>query len=391
MVGVKFAKMLLLSLCCVIGACDEGSGDKGSGGDGDSQAQVEQLAVTRAFKMGFTPWPFEATLDAVNTTYTLIQENGDIVAHHLTEGIPWEEALNRTAYPTRLNQEIDGRVSQTMTGKSVYLAIDSLSSLRQTMVGNWGENGQESRTAPWDTRSFADPEVIAAFTNFALDMIARFDTTYFNYATEANELFSRDPDAFNDFVVFARGVYTNIKRQHPDLPIMISIALKSPDALETSAFVTQFARIAEYVDVVGISAYPYAFYSSEDGSSPDSLPADWLSQIKSIAPNKPLAITETGWLAEDLVLPRFGISVSSNDAMQRDYVEKMLEEAQGLGVEFVVWFTVVDFDALWNGVLGQADLPSIWRDTGLYDQTLRPRAALDTWQEWLSRPQTATE
>jgi exo-beta-1,3-glucanase (GH17 family) len=167
---------------------------------------------------------------------------------------------------------------------------------------------------------------------------------------------------------------------------MVSIALKSPDAAEMSAFASQFARIADYVDVVGASAYPYAFYSPEDGASPDSLPADWLSQISAIAPGKPVAITETGWVAQDLVLPRFGIDVNSDDATQQSYVERMLNEAQRLDVGFVIWFTIVDFDALWNGVLGQYDLPAIWRDTGLYDETQRPRDALDTWQAWLGRP-----
>lgn len=383
--STKYLKILLLALCCVVSACGGGGG----GGD-DSQAPA-QATATRTFKMGFTPWPFDATLDALNTTYTLIQENGDIVAQHLTEGVPWEEAFNKTAYPAHLNREIDGRVSQTLKSQTVYLAIDSLSILRETMVGNWGESGQEARTPPWDTRSFADPEVITAFSNFSLDMIARFEPDYFNYATEANELFNRNPEAFDDFVVFARGVYSNIKQQYPDLPVMISIALKSPGSAEMQGFVQQFARIADYVDVVGVSAYPYAFYSSADGSSPDVLPADWLSQIRSIAPNKPVAITETGWVAQDLVLPRFGINVRSDDATQRNYIERMLNEAENLNAGFVIWFTAVDYNALWNGILGRYDLAAIWRDTGLYDETMRPRPALDTWQEWLRRPQNSVE
>ena len=375
-------KIFLLSMSCLLSACDESSG----GGDNNSQPPPPP-AVTRSFYMGFTPWPYDATLDALNNTYSLIQQNGDVVAHHLTEGVPWEAALNRTAYPADLNREIDGRISQTMDDKVVYLAIDSLSILREKLVGNWGENGQEPRTAPWDTRSFADPEVIAAYSNFALDMIARFEPEYFNYATEANELYSRNPEGFNDFVVFAREVYTNIKRQYPNLPIMVSISLKSPDSAETAAFIGQFPRIADYVDIVGASAYPYAFFSAEDGSTPDALPSNWLNQINSIAPNKPVAITETGWVAEDLNIPRFGINVESNDATQRSYVERMLNEAQTLNARFVIWFTVVDFDAFWNGVLGRDDLPAIWRDTGLYDETMRARPSLDTWQEWLDRSQ----
>ena len=383
----RYLKVILLSLGATLAACGGGSGGDS---DNDSSAVVTPT-LTRGFQMGFTPWPYDATLDALNNTYTLIQQNGDIVAHHITEGVPWEAALNRTAYPAHLTREIDGRVSQTLGDKTVYLAIDSLSILRETLIGNWGESGQESRTPPWDSRSFADPEVIAAFSNFSLDMIARFEPAYFNYATEANELYNRNPAAFDDFVVFARGVYNNIKAQYPALPVMVSIALKSPAAAETSEFAGQFARIADYVDLVGISVYPYAFYNAQEGASPDTLPTDWLSQISVIAPNKPVAITETGWVAEDLLLPRFAIDIRSDDATQRNYVERTLDEAERLDARFVIWFTAVDFDALWNTVLGQYDLPAIWRDAGLYDETLRPRAALDVWQAWFDRPLRAQQ
>lgn len=386
MVNARYMKVVLLLLCAAVAACGGGGG-----GGNDSDAAPVTPTLTRSFQMGFTPWPYDATLDALNTTYTLIQQHGDIVAHHLTEGVPWEAALNRTAYPAHLTREIDGRVSQTLSDKTVYLAIDSLSILREALIGNWGESGQESRTAPWDSRSFADPEVIAAFSNFSLDMIARFQPAYFNYATEVNELYNRAPGAFDEFAVFARGVYNNIKAQYPDLPVMVSIALKSPGAAETTAFASQFGRIADYVDVVGISAYPYAFYSAEEGASPDTLPENWLSQIRVIAPNKPVAITETGWVAQDLLLPRFNIDVSSDDTTQRNYVERMLNEAQRLEASFVIWFTAVDFDALWSTVLGSYDLAAIWRDTGLYDETLRPRPGLDVWQEWLDRPVSAQE
>ncbi|MCB1844197.1 MAG: hypothetical protein KDI09_14650, partial [Halioglobus sp.] len=208
---------------------------------------------------------------------------------------------------------------------------------------------------------------------------------YFNYATEATELLLTDPQAFDDFVVFAREVYRNIKREHPDLPLMVSVALKSPGSPATGGFVDQFPRIADYVDIVGISVYPYAFFDTKDGASPGALPDNWLRQIQSIAPNKPVAITETGWIGEDLEIPRFNLSVNSNEQTQRNYVLKMLDGAQALDARFVVWFTAVDFDALWRSALGQDDLSLIWRDAGLYDENLRGRNALDVWQDRLRR------
>jgi len=98
-----------------------------------------------------------------------------------------------------------------------------------------------------------------------------------------------------------------------------------------------------------------------------------------------VAITETGWIAENLVIPAFGVDVPSSEAFQQAYASHLLSEADALNAEFVIWWTVVDFDALWNGVLLQDPVASIWRDIGLYDEGLQARPALGEWQSWLAR------
>lgn len=377
----SFYKLFFFVSVLVLSGCDS----EGGGGD-DSVPVPPPSGEARAFYMGFTPWPYDSTLDAQNTTYSLIQDNGDLVAHHITQGVPWQEALTGSPYPDHLLRDINGRLDQTRDEKVVYLAIDSLSILRDTIVGNWGENGQEPRSGAWSSRTFADPAVITAFSNFALNLIEQFNPAYFNYGTEANELLIRSPQQFDQFVVFAEGVYNNIKARYPNLPLMISVAMKSPGSSEPNAFAAQFSRLAPFVDIVGISAYPYAFYAPADGATPSALPGNWLSQINAIAPNKPVAITETGWVAQNLDIPQFGISVDSSEALQRDYVTRLMSEAGNLNAEFVVWFSAVDYDAFWNGLLGQDALSAIWRDTGLYDPDTQPRAALDTWQQNYRRP-----
>lgn len=377
----KVRILAVLALTGILSACDSG------GGGGDSTPPPPPpMGEARGFYMGFTPWPYDSTQEAVNTTYSLIQDNGDLVAHHITEGVPWQQAFSGAPYPNDLMTEINGRVNQTRNEKVVYLAIDSLSILRDTMIGNWGENGQEARPFPWNLRSFDHPDVITAFSNFSLDLIEQFNPAYFNYATEANELLLRNPAQFEDFVVFAQGVYQNIKARYPDLPVMISVAMKSPDSGETTLFANQFSRLAPYVDIVGISVYPYAFYAASDGATPAALPGNWLSQINTIAPGKPVAITETGWVAQNLVIPEFGINVQSGEATQADYVRRLMAAADALDAQFVVWFSGIDYDAFWNGALGQNSLTAIWRDIGLYDPNTQPRQALTVWQENYRRP-----
>ncbi|VAW92448.1 hypothetical protein MNBD_GAMMA23-419 [hydrothermal vent metagenome] len=357
----------------------------GGGSSSPSPQTPPVVEQTRSFYMGFTPWPYDATINAVNVTYQKIQQQGDLVHHQIMQGIPWDEAFNKAAYPQGVEDALTGRLNQTLAGTKVLLSIDSLDSTRKALANNWGNNGEEARPAPWDNRSFDNPDVITAYTNFALDLIARFNPTHFNYGTEASELILNDLAEYAKFKVFAEQVYKNIKLQYPNLKLMLSVGLKSPSSSEMNTIKQNLADILPYVDVLGVSVYPYIFFSHADKGNPDNLPSDWLSQVNQLAPSKPIAITETGWIAEDLVIPVFSVNVASNEANQAKYVARLLDESNQLSAEFVIWWSAIDFQALWEGVLLKDDLAAIWRDIGLYDEQVQARSGLSEWQEYLAR------
>jgi hypothetical protein len=111
-----------------------------------------------------------------------------------------------------------------------------------------------------------------------------------------------------------------------------------------------------------------------------------MSQINTLAPGKPVAVTETAWAAEDLVIPTFMINLPISNNDQNQFSDIMLNEAERLNAAFVIWFSIADYDTLWTTVLSSDDVGRIWRDTGFYDENLNTRAALDTWQSWFARP-----
>lgn len=341
-------------------------------------------AATRSFYMGFTPWPYDDTQAAIDDTNQRIQDNGDIVAHHIMGGIPWEEALQGLPYPPDVEADLNARAQMVQPGKQVFLAIESLDPWRNGLALKWGPGRNQLLQAPWDTRSFADPEVAASYINFALDQIDRFDPIYFNYGTEISELMLNNPAAFDEYVVFAEAVYDGIKAIHPNLPLMASIAMKDPLSPEIAIIAAGFDRIRDFVDVVGASAYPYVFYGHPFAEDPANLPPEWLSQINDFARGKPVAVTETGWIAQDLNIPGFGLRIPGNAEFQRAYVTQMLRESNDLNMKFVIWFTLVDYDAL-LGFVQTNDLIEIWRDTGLIDENLVGRPSLAEWQDWYSR------
>ncbi len=373
------AIVLALSIAAMAGC--------GGGGGGSSASEPQNPPpVTRAFDLGFTTWPYDATVEAVNFVYTETSSRGDFVAHHLDGGIPWQEALDGTAYNPAVEAEIQARLDNTAATQRMYLAISPFNTVRDGLAGHWGTGTNQPLTAPWDSRDFDTPEVIAAYTNFARDMITRFQPTYFNLGIEASELLVNDLTRFNRYETFATHVANSLRADFPDLRLMISVALKSPGSARAESIEANIDPLIDLVDVVGISAYPYVFFDHANKGDPANLPANWFSQIQNIADGKPIAVAETAWIAERLEIPAFGVDVMANAQNQADYMVELFAEAEALDAEFVVWWALVDFDALWNTALAQDPVARIWRDTGLFDESLNPRPALDVWQQQFVLP-----
>ena len=343
-------------------------------------------ADTRPYELGFTPWPYDATATAVNFVYSEVALRGDFVAHHLDAGIPWEEALSGTPYSAELEAEINARLTNTPADKRAYLALSPLNGMRNGLADYWGTGPNQPLPSPWDARALNDPDVISAYTNFATDLIQRFSPDYFNLGIEVSELALNDIAAYEDLVDFTAAVSGSLKAEFPNVQLMASIALKSPNSPESNTLRAELPRLIQYIDVVGISVYPYIFFDHLDRGDPASLPADWLSQISELADGKPVAIAETSWVAETLTIPAFGTNIVSDAAKQDAYLSTLFAAANRLDARFIVWFFLVDYDALWSGALEEDPIARIWRDTGLYDENLNPRPALDTWMNELALP-----
>jgi len=351
-----------------------------SGGDDPAPEPARSTA------MAFTPWPYDATIGAVTFTYDRILANGDWVAHHLDLGVPWEEALQGDPYPQAVEDELTGRVANTPMGTPVYLAVTPLNGARDGLALNWGATGAEPLAAPWDTRGFDDPEVAMAYSAWLVDLVTRFDPACLNIAIEVSELAVNDAPAFQDFLGFEASVVADLRAQFPDLPLMVSVGLKSPASAEAATIRAAMPDAIDPIDWVGLSVYPYAFFQHSGRGDPANLPADWFSQGVDLADGKPIAVAETGWIAEDLVIPTYSLNVPADEDDQARYVEALLAACEEHDARFVTWFTIADFDDLWNGVLGQDPLSHIWRDTGLYDGVQVERPALGVWQARLAVP-----
>lgn len=359
----------------------------GCGGSGDGG---DDTAPTRSFAMGFTPWPYEATLAAVGDTYDKIQTHGDIIVHHLDAGVPWPEAFADSAtYSVDFEGDVALRLANNSAGLPVCLSVCPLSTQRDAPADYWGTSKEMARPTPWNSYDFGDSQLAVAYTNYLLNLIDRFNPAYCNYGIEATEYIINNPSQAEELLDFLKDVYDAIKLVHPDLPLFISVTLQEPGSTRALLVQSYASRIAACTDLIGASTYGYIFFDSPDGN-PANLPANWLSQALDYAPGKPLVVAETGWIAEDLDIPAYddhdALFISSTPSWQADYVRILLAEANRLDAVWVTWYCVVDFDTLWQETLGQDPLAQIWRDTGLYDGNVQPRSALSVWDAWLDRP-----
>lgn len=353
------------------------------------------VSVSRSFLMGFTPFPYDLSVEAVQDTYAFTAANSDLVCFHHDAGVPWPEALIGThQYHPNLIASIEIEREQVRPHQSVYVSATCQTNARAgDLALYWGENDNMPLPEGWESRRLDDPEVIVAYTNWCRYLIDRLEPDYFAYAIEANGGFSglSDPELL-EFATLAWSVYSTLKFEYPDLPVFLTVQSSSTE-VERAGLLDVTSLLLQMSDMVAVSQYPYLelrYAGWEVHGDPDEIPKTLLSDIVDLAPDKPFAISETGYIAEDMLVPEPLIFAPGEPAWQAEYVDGLLTEIQGYDAEFVVWFVSRDFDHLLDtfDLLGVPIDPSfyIWRDNGLLDGDGAPRPALTRWRRWLDRP-----
>ncbi len=349
--------------------------------------QAQNSETPRHFHLGFTPFPYEISTEAVDFTYEHIAEDADIIAHHFDDGIPWPEALADAPYPPEYMAEWQTRKARTADNQAIYLAITPINWDRSGLAPYRGAKGDMPLPAPWDTYDFSSPEVHSAFYTHAVRAIDFFEPDYVAIGIEVNLLLNNNAAAWPDYLALHRETYTRLKARYPDLPIFVSFF--GPDLLQgyrdepdPAAQAAAFAEIMPYSDYFGISLYPYMTrYMTTQ--IPNSMFADLFALS-----DKPVAITETGYPAETLSVFNGSLVMPSDAQKQVDYIAALLDAADHHDLRFVINFVLRDYDRLYEQI-GGGDLQAVWRDTGLYAGDGQPRPALSLWRTALQRPYEA--
>jgi len=346
-----------------------------------------QVPGNRSFLMGFTPWPFDFKPTAVEQTYEAIAAHADLICHHMDDGVPWPEAYTGSPYPSSVQAEINKRLANTRPGMKVYLALTPLSMNRLELAGYWNNEGSNmERPGEWALRNFDSPEVMAAYLNYCRYMIEQFNPDYVAYGIEANNFTSVSDPNYIRFKILVQNTYNTLKTEYPALPLFLTFQIAVPEADKaTTLQINQ--ELLVFSDYVASSTYPYwVFGSDENKANPNNLPDDWFDEMADLAPGKPYAVAENGYIAEDLSIPLYGVHIEATEGWQAEYVQSLFMKMNELNAEFIVWFCIRDYDQAWIDLklFGFEPWGKMWRDTGLLDGHGGGRMALGVWDAWLA-------
>jgi hypothetical protein len=341
---------------------------------------------TRSFYMGVTPWPADFTVPDLNDAYDFINQHCDIVSHHFDDGIPYDEAYHNKPMPVRFQQEVQTRKTKTAAGKKIFLSVSALNLTRKEKADYYREPDAaitDSIKNYWKQLPVNDAKAVTAYVRYISWLMDQFQPVMVNYGVESNHpLWSRIQfDRYKDFI---SKVYIQLKAAYPGIPFFVSFIVD-----ENATALSFASELVPWSDYMGLSAYPYvAVSSSANGNTdPKNFPANYFERFINLAPSKPLAFAETGYIAEDLVVPSYGLNKQGNENWQKEYLDIICKLCNDKNAKLLVWFCHKDYDAGSNTLrnLGlYQDIFSFWEDIGLKNETGRERPAYNVWLQWMS-------
>ena len=376
---------LLLSLTLACGSTE----DSEPPSDRPCDPQVPEFeleAISRPFAMGFNRWPSDFTEEAIEEMYAFIGEHGDLILYHFDGGVPWPEALHGEPFSDHLQTDWEDARSSTPEDHVVFMALTPLNTGRNALAPYWGQEDNMPLPEPWDGKRLNDHDVMVAYLNYVQRAVDFFDPDYLAIGIEANLALVHDPVLWEEYKVLHRYVYEALKADHPDLPIFATFALLhlrgEEDEVDAEAQQAEVEALLPYLDILGLSAYPYGWIYEPLGRVPE----DYFDPA--LAFGKPVAVAETGMPSRGF--KAYGVQYDFDSEDQVRYVDLVLRKALEHDFVFVVNWANIDFDPLLEHFPKDLrDLGLYWAYTGLQRSDGCPKDALYVWDAYAALPREA--
>lgn len=316
---------------------------------------------------GFFPSPIRVEIQSVFDTYKRIGQHADVVL--LQQNVPWSEFA--------AGSDVKSQTIIDMTNQTILAHQQSLETIFVVDPLN-GLNRREFVKLPagWKP-SFGNPNLCAAFKNFALRVARDFHPRYLGLASEINTYADAFPEDFPNYVSLYNEVYATVKAESPQTQVFVTFQWEDlnnliPGADEGRArFHTNWELVDAFepnLDLWVISTYPFgAFHSASE------IPADYYTSLLTRT-DKPLAVAEGGFSSESI--PPFG----GSDQDQIDYLNSIHDQ---LGARLTFWIYLIINDLDMSSYSPKMDKDqgtlNLFSSMGFYDVDGNPKPALEVW------------
>ncbi len=238
---------------------------------------------------GFFPSPPEVTLESVFQLFEDMGEHGDFVL--IQQNAAWEDFVSSVDGESQTHTDLINQVKLTrQNGLETIFVLDALNGLnRREFVG---------LPEGWEA-SFANPDVRAAYKNYALWVVRSFAPRYLGLASEINTYMDAHPDDAKNFISLYNEIYALVKAEAPETQVFVSFQwddlnnmFPQPEEGNRQQFDTNWEQVEVFepnLDVWAISSYPYFIFNN---GTP--IPDDYYSPLLTRT-SKPVAIAEGGF------------------------------------------------------------------------------------------------
>lgn len=326
---------------------------------------------------GFFPSPPEVSFESILKLYEDFGDHADFVL--IQQNAAWEDFVNGADGESQTRADLTNQVKLArQNGLEYIFVLDALNGLnRREFAG---------LPAGWEA-SFANPNVRAAYKNYALWVVRQFRPRYLGLASEINTYMDAHPDDAPNFVSLYNEIYGTVKAEAPGTQIFVTFQWEDlnnmfpqPEEGNRQRFDTNWEQIEAFepnLDVWAISSYPFvAFPSGAD------IPADYYTPLLART-SKPVAVAEGGFTS------RPNPPLPGDEQSQVDYLNAIHEQF-GPRLTFWVYLLLNDFNIdSYAQVMRQQGLSEenihtlgFFASVGLRQYDGTPKPALEIWDSF---------
>ncbi len=332
---------------------------------------------------GFTAFPYDLSLEAVEQTYDTVLEHSSLFPLHMDDCVPWYELLAGSPIPAWLQEDWTDIRRRVAGSRPLYVAVTPTGTDRRTIAPACGKHEDEKRDPPEELRRIAFDSTLfqRVYLAYAELVIEFFKPRFINIGIEMSELSLSYPKEWPAFARLYRSTFNVLKQNHPQIQIGIELVLQS---IMTPRVGKQVRPVIDLSDFICISFYPYASAAGvaqgavalPRGRAQWREPLDWLREYT----DKPLAVCETGYASRPFTLHiGNGIPFEGNPAAQETFLKDLVKITNRDNYLFVIWFAAIDYDRLLEKIPDAPEWFGIWKSIGLFDPWLKPKPA---WRHW---------